>query len=114
MSTDRDIAALLDIAHAARLIVQFSGETNAADFANNALVQSAILHQLLVLGEATKRLSPDFRVQHGAMPWHLMARMRDRLNHGYDSVDYAIVWQTAPQDIPALLDQLAPLLPAQP
>jgi uncharacterized protein with HEPN domain len=39
-----------------------------------------------------------------------MAGMRDRLIHGYDTVDVAILWQTATQDIPALRDPLTEVI----
>lgn len=114
MSDSQDAAHLLDIAQAAQLILQFSDETDAAGFKTNALVQSAVLHQFLVLGEATKRLSAEFRAAHPSIPWPSMARMRDRLIHGYDSIKLETVWKTATSDIPLLLEQLAPLLPPEP
>lgn len=114
MSLHDDNAHLLDIVQAARLILQFSGETDSADFRTNLLVQSAILHQFLVLGEATKRVSDDFKARHPDLPWRQMARMRDRLIHGYHIVNLSLVWETASRDIPALLARLEPLLPKHP
>jgi uncharacterized protein with HEPN domain len=73
--------------------------------------QSAILHQLMVLGEAVKRLSAPFRSRHSRVPWTLIAGMRDRLIHGYDIVDLDEVWKTATVDVPVLLDQFAGMLP---
>jgi len=32
--------------------------------------------------------------------------MRDRLIHGYDSVDIDELWKTATEDVPALLDRI--------
>jgi uncharacterized protein with HEPN domain len=111
MSQHRDEAYLHDVVRAARLIVQFTDETDAEDFQTDAFAQSAILHQFLVLGEATKRLSTDFRTAHPDIPWRQMAGMRDRLIHDYDTIDLDLVWETATRNIPALLDQLEPLLP---
>jgi uncharacterized protein with HEPN domain len=72
--------------------------------------QAAVQHQLLVLGEATKRVSDSFRAQHSEIPWSPMARMRDKLIHAYDVVNQDEVWRTATEDIPALLAQLEPLI----
>ena len=36
--------------------------------------------------------------------------MRDRLIHGYDSVDLDELWKTANADIPALLEQVSTIL----
>ncbi len=110
----RDDATLLDIAGAARLIGLFIAGLSKDAFLDDLKTQSAVLHQLLVLGEAVKRLSPALREQHRAIPWSLIAGMRDRLIHGYDAVDLGQVWMTAHHDIPDLLAKLEPLLPEPP
>ncbi len=49
---------------------------------------------LLIIGEAVKRLSEVFREMHHDIPWKPIARMRDRLIHQYDAVDWDEVWRT--------------------
>jgi uncharacterized protein with HEPN domain len=83
----RDEATLLDIATAARLVSKFTEGMDRGDFLDDIKTQSSVLHQLMVLGEAVKRLSDDFRARHPEIPWTLMAGMRDKLIHGYDIVD---------------------------
>ena len=109
----RDDATLLDILRAARLAVAFKGDLDQSAFLNDLKTQSAILHQLLVLGEAVKRLSEEFRTRHSAMPRRMMAGMRDKLIHAYDAVDLDEVWRTVSIDIPHLITLLAPLEPRQ-
>ena len=110
----RDKAILLDILRAARLVVEFRTGMDQAAFLQDLKTQSAILHQLLVLGEAVKRLSPQFRQRHPEIPWRLIAGMRDRLIHEYDAVDLEEVWRTATGDIPQLIALLEPLIPTEP
>jgi uncharacterized protein with HEPN domain len=107
----RDEAALLDIARSVRLIIEFTQAMDESDFLGDVKTQSAVLHQLLVLGEAVKRLSPEFRERHPDIPWVLIAGMRDNLIHEYDSVDLEEVWSTAERDVPRLQALLVPLLP---
>jgi uncharacterized protein with HEPN domain len=107
----RDEATLLDIAEAARLVVNFVQDTNKAVFLDDYKTQSAVLYQLIVMGEAVKRLSSEFRAQHTEIPWSLIAGMRDHLIHGYDIVDWDEVWKTATSDVPDLLIKIEPLLP---
>lgn len=66
----------------------------------------------MIIGEAVKRLSEEFRNSHPNVPWNLIAGMRDKLIHGYDTVDLDQVWQTASFDIPELLLQIAPIVPS--
>ena len=106
----RDDATLLDILKAARLVVEFKGKLTKKAFIRDIKTQSAILHQLLVIGEAVKRLSEDFRARHPKIPWPRIAGMRDKLIHEYDAVDVGEVWKTVTTDIPALISFLEPLV----
>lgn len=101
---------LLDIRLAAERILEFTREMRREDFLADLKTQSAVLHQLLVLGEAVKRLSQDFRAAHAETPWPLIAGTRDRLIHEYDAVDLEEVWGTARRDIPDLLARVSRLL----
>ena len=60
----RDDANLLDILKAARLAIEFRVPADKEEFLGDAKTQSAVLHQLLIIGEAVKRLSPEFRAAH--------------------------------------------------
>lgn len=109
----RDDATLLDIANAARLIQSFFQDMTKEAFLGNLKMQSAVRHQVTVMGEAVKRLSQPFRASSGS-PWSLMAGMRDHLIHGYDAVDLEEVWKTVTHDVPDVLIKLNPLLPRLP
>lgn len=106
----RDDATLLDIVKAAQLVAVFVQDMAKDEFVQDIKTQSAVQHQLMVIGEAVKRLSPDFRNQYPTIPWSLITGMRNHLIHGYDTVDLDEVWHTATRDIPVLLTQLKPLL----
>ena len=107
----RDETTLLDIARAAHLVIEFKQGMDKETFLKDIKTQSAILHQLMVIGEAVKRLSQDFRTRYPELPWELIAGMRDKLIHGYDIVDLDEVWKTADADVPNLLSFIEPLLP---
>ncbi len=72
-----------------------------------------MLHQLAIIGEATKRLFDPFRFDHPEIPWKSMAGMRDHLVHAYDAVDLEEVWRVVTRDLPLLLDQITPLIPKE-
>lgn len=106
----RDETTLQDIVHAAHLIQIFVAGMQRDDFLADVRTQSAVLHQLTIIGEAVKRLSHEFRKQHPILPWSLMAGMRDHLIHGYDAVDIDEVWVTIAHDIPDMVLKIIPLL----
>ncbi len=107
----RDDAHLLDILKAARLAIEFKGPAEKAEFLQDAKTQSAALHQLLVIGEAVKRISPEFRAAHPEVPWKLIVGTRDKLIHFYEGVDVEEVWKMVTSDLLQLISQIEPLAP---
>lgn len=71
-------------------------------FSNDSITQDAVVRQLEIIGEATKRISKELRNKNSDVPWDDMAGMRDVLIHDYLDVDLKIVWKTASQSIPGL------------
>lgn len=55
-----------------------------------------------ILGEAVKRLPDDLKQAHTQIPWKLIAGMRDKLAHGYDGVDYQLLWDAVQNNLPSL------------
>ena len=113
MSMSRDNASLLDIVQSGQLILQFAQGLSRDQLASDLRTQSAILYQIAIMGEATKRLSRQFREQHPEVPWDDIAGMRDIVAHQYDRIDLDIVWQVIQRNIPELLNVLVTLLPTQ-
>jgi len=109
---DRDLTYVWDILKAARLIQRFVADVDRDGFLNDAKTQSAVIAQLQIIGEATKRLSDGFRAGHSQVPWRRMAGMRDILIHLYHRVRLDTVWEAATESVPTLIDQLTPLLPS--
>jgi len=62
--------------NAAQKIQQFSLGVNSLVLAENEEKQAAILYQVIIMGEAVKRLSEDFRQQYPDIPWRDIAGMR--------------------------------------
>jgi len=109
----RDDATLLDIVQSARRVFEFKGNLDQTAFNQDRKTQAAVLHELMIIGEAVKRLSEEFKDHHPEVPWKPIAGMRDKLIHEYDRVDLEEVWSTIASDIPKLLSRLNPLVPRQ-
>ncbi len=66
------------------------------------LVLNGVVRQLLVIGEAVKRISIDTKSLAPNVPWKQIAGMRDRLVHDYFDIIPEQVWNAAFNDIPRL------------
>lgn len=107
MSRDRE--ALIDIVEAIKLILRYVEAVDFDSLAANIEKQDAILRRITIIGEATKRLSKEFREQHPTIPWKEIAGMRDVITHGYDEVDLDEVWTVISENLPQLLAYIEPL-----
>ena len=82
-----DLTTLLDIYQAIELIFKYTENVSYQELVENQEKQDAILRRIMIIGEATKRLSPEFRKLHSSIPWKQIAGMRDIITHNYDNVD---------------------------
>lgn len=57
---------------------------------------------LEIIGEASKRLSDDLKAAYPAVPWRMIAGMRDKLTHCYFDVSWEAVWHALQVDVPQL------------
>jgi uncharacterized protein with HEPN domain len=106
----RDDGSVLDIVLACRDIEEFVVGYDEERFLRSKRTRYAVMHQIMIIGEATKRVSDAFRDAYPEIPWKAMAGMRDRLIHGYDGVDLGTVWKVATSEVPMLRMQLEPLV----
>lgn len=70
----------------------------------------SLVRLLEIVGEATAAISREFRENHPEIPWRDIIGLRNRLIHGYDAVDFDILWTIVQQDLPVLISQLETIL----
>jgi uncharacterized protein with HEPN domain len=110
----RDDVALIDIVNAGKRIQRYVVGRDKDSVEADSQARAAVLYEFLVMGEAVKRLSPEFRAGRPDVPWSQIAGMRDVLIHGYDRVNFDRVWLAIERSLPELLDALTPLIPEEP
>jgi uncharacterized protein with HEPN domain len=94
-------------------VARFIGQADETSFLKDERTQWAVASQFTLIGEAAKRLSESFRDEHAAIPWLKVMGMRNRVVHGYDKIDWVLVWTTAKRDIRQLLESLETLVPPE-
>ena len=96
-----DTERLRDIQEAIADIQKYA-QRGREHFEGNELVQTWIIHHLLVMGEAAAALSDGFREQHSDIAWSKIIGMRNILVHHYFGIDLEVVWSVVERDIPDL------------
>jgi uncharacterized protein with HEPN domain len=81
-----------------------------AAFDESALIQTWMVHHLMILGEAVRAIDPADRQKYPAIPWRQIAGMRNILVHDYFRINKAIVWETVEKHLPPLKAQIKSIL----
>jgi len=101
---------LADIVEAANAIDRFLAGLSEDDWIDDEVHQSAVMHQLIIIGEAASRLSREFQDAHPQIAWADIVGFRNLAVHAYFSVSWPIVWVTATEEVPALGKKVANIL----
>ena len=98
----------------AREAVEMIRERTRAELQTNRMLQLALVHLVQTVGEAAARVSAAGRVRYSEVPWGQVISTRHRLIHGYDTIDYNVVWDTIADHFPALVTALERVLAGEP
>jgi uncharacterized protein with HEPN domain len=85
---------------------------NKADFEQDEVLCLAVTRLIELIGEAASQYPKELQMQYPQIPWAKIISMRNRLIHGYDFVDYDIMWNAITMNIPQLLVELEEILPS--
>lgn len=100
---EQTLAQMLDYA---REVEALCRDKQRIDLDQDRVLELASTRLLELIGEAANRIPADIQAQYPIIPWAQMIGLRNRLIHGYDSVDLDILWQIIRQDIPPLISNL--------
>jgi uncharacterized protein with HEPN domain len=104
-----DRERLRDVLEAIERIEKYAVRGRQA-LASEDLLQTWVVHHLMIIGEACRALSPDFRTNHPAEVWVLAAGLRNVIVHEYFGIDLEVVWNVIEHDLPALKDRVREIL----
>jgi uncharacterized protein with HEPN domain len=110
MSKHDPVVILPQILAYAEESVEITQGKNRQDLEKERLLNLALTRLLEMLGEAANRIPEEVRTQYPDLPWLQMIAARNRLIHGYDSVDFDILWAIIKNDLPVLIARLKEIL----
>jgi uncharacterized protein with HEPN domain len=97
--------------HAKEAVAMVRGKTR-VDLDTDRQLNLSLVRLLEIVGEAAGRVPPEERALNPDIPWPEIVGLRNRLIHGYDSVDFDILWQIVSDDLPPLIAALEKALEA--
>jgi len=87
-------------------LLEESHTLNLTDFLNSETLKRAFARSIEIIGEAVKNLPDPVIAQNPQVEWRKIAGMRDRLIHGYFSVDYELVWNVVINKLPTFRNEI--------
>lgn len=98
-----------DILEAIQKILNYKEGLSFEEFFKDSKTKDAIVMNLLIIGEASNRLSEDFKTKNSRVPWSQLRGFRNRLIHEYFGVDYSIVWNIISIELSSLQHEIKKL-----
>ena len=106
-NTSISLRHMLD--HALEAVAMTEGKTR-ADLDEDRQLNLALVRLLEIIGEAATRIPKEDQARYTDISWPEIVSLRNRLIHGYDTVDFDILWQIVSQDLPGLIEFLKKVL----
>lgn len=110
MTRRDDSLTLRQMLDHARQAVALIGRCSQAELERDRVLSLALTRLLEIVREATHRVSPQCDSQHPEIPWRHIVALRNRLIHGYDAVDFDILWQILTVHLPPRIANLEAIL----
>ncbi len=101
---------LRQIREAAQRLQTICAGKTLRDLLSDWQATAALERFIEIIGAGVKRLPMDLRTRYPSVPWKEIAGTRDHLSHGYDDVDYQVLWDAVQKDVPDLLTTVEKML----
>jgi uncharacterized protein with HEPN domain len=112
--SNRDRPSLEDMLHAAGKALEHAHGATRESLPSNPMRMDAVLYEIVVMGEAARRLSAEIREAHPDVPWREIIGLRSVVIHGYDQIDDDELWRVIERDLPDLTAKLEAILAQSP
>lgn len=106
-----DLIRLRHMLDAATEALALAANKSRDEIETERMLLLSLVRLIEIIGEAASRVSAELRAHHSNLPWKAIIGMRHQVIHGYDNIDYDILYQTIQEDLPALVAQLQTIVP---
>jgi len=113
MSKHDDSVSLRQMLDHAREAVAMLQGCSRSDLDSNRMLSLALIQLAQIIGEAANRVSKPRRRRHPEILWAQIIGLRNRLVHGYDTINFDLLWQILTVDLPELITKLEKIVPPE-
>jgi uncharacterized protein with HEPN domain len=106
----RDVLLLTEMIDSAEQAQQLTAHITVSELEADRQRRDALLWNFAVIGEAAGQLSAEVKDKFPDMPWQQPTRLRNRIVHGYWSIDLEVLHTTATEQLPAFTANLRTIL----
>ena len=110
MTRRDDSTSLRHMLDYAREAVEMAAGRRRDDLKRDRMLELALVRLVEIVGEAATRVSEEGQQRFASIPWPQVRGLRNRLVHGYDTVDLDILWDIIQDDLPPLIAELERVL----
>lgn len=110
MSRHDDWIRLQHMLDHARETIQIAAGRTRSELDTDRMLNLALTRLLEIIGEAATQVSRAKQERHSEIPWPDIVGLRNRIIHGYDNVNFDILWQIITDDLPPLITALEAIL----
>ncbi len=105
-----DLELLKHILDETNFVLDTVKNKSSEEVLDDGILFRAVVRSIEIIGEATKKLSEEFKVAHPEIEWKKMGRTRDVLIHVYFAIDNEIIWNIITEKIPPLQRYISKLV----
>ncbi|EAZ91023.1 HepT-like ribonuclease domain-containing protein [Crocosphaera chwakensis] len=107
MRDDRE--RLQDILDAINQIEKYAAQGQ-DKFMEDELIQTWVVHHLMIIGEASSKMSQETKERYTDIPWVGTIDVRNIIAHEYFRVDFDIIWIIIRDNLPDLKKKIEDIL----
>jgi uncharacterized protein with HEPN domain len=106
----RNPGLLWDMYNAASEIMELTRGMAYPQFESQKAMRYAVERLIIIIGEAARRVSDDFKQLHPEIPWKAIIGQRNILAHEYGEILLERIWSVVVDRIPELISIIEPLI----
>jgi uncharacterized protein with HEPN domain len=110
MTRHDDTVALLHMRDNATEAISIAKGHSRNDLDTNRLLALSLIRLVEVIGEAAGRVSTKIKDVYPQIPWKEIVGTRNRLIHGYDEIDYDVLWRIVSVELTPLVEKIQEII----